>query len=61
VPETLQARYPELGGISCTKGVGAAAASSGDRAFAVDRLAEPQQRDFSFEPELNAHSSSRSA
>jgi uncharacterized protein YecE (DUF72 family) len=52
VPETLQARYPELGGISSTKGEGAAASSSGDGALAVGRPAEPQQGDFSFEPEL---------
>lgn len=54
VPETLQARYPELATISSAEGAGGDACSSGGSTLTADRPAEPQQGDFCFEPPLNA-------
>jgi uncharacterized protein YecE (DUF72 family) len=50
-PETLRARYPELAAVSTPGGPAAALSTAGRSGVAGAKPGEPQQADFSFEPE----------
>jgi len=54
VPETLQARYPELVSISSSESAGEIPQVTGGGTLVASRPAEPRQGDFSFEPEPEA-------
>ena len=54
VPETLQARYPELASISSSKSTGETPQVAGGGTLAAGRPLAPQQGDFSFEPDPEA-------
>jgi uncharacterized protein YecE (DUF72 family) len=58
VPETLQARYPELAAIAS---LNSTAASSGDGLLEDGTPAEPRQGDFSFGPDLDTKAGSSPA
>jgi uncharacterized protein YecE (DUF72 family) len=57
VPETLQARYPELASIASSESASEAPQATGGGALVGSRPAEPRQGDFSFEPEAQRETS----
>jgi hypothetical protein len=51
VPETLRARYPQLAALSTAEGPGATLSPASHGAVVSGSPREPQQANFSFEPE----------